>query len=63
MKKYFAVTIFFTSLLFNAQKGHCYDLDKVLKVEPTPLYEKHLNASKKFNIKILKDSKTVKKIP
>lgn len=61
MKKYFAVTIFFTSLLFNAQKGHCYDLDKVLKVEPTPLYEKHLNASRKFNIKILKDAKTVKK--
>ena len=62
MKKYFAVvTIFFTSLLFNAQKGNCYDLDKVLKVEPTPLYEKHLNASKKFNIKILRDAKTVKK--
>ena len=62
MKKYFAVvTIFFTSLLFNAQKGNCYDLDKVLKLKPTPLYEKHLNASKKFNIKILRDAKTVKK--
>lgn len=62
MKKYFAVfTIFFTSLLSNAQKGNCYDLDQVLKVEPAPLYEKHLNASKKFNIKILRDAKTVKK--
>ena len=62
MKKYLAaVTIFFTGFLLYAQKGNCYDLDKILKVEPTPLYEKHLNASKKFNIKILKDAKTVNK--
>ena len=42
-----------------AQKGKCYDLDEILKVEPTPLYEKHLAASKKFSLKILKDGKSV----
>ncbi|WP_374329533.1 DUF5715 family protein [Soonwooa sp.] len=39
----------------------CYDLKKVLEVEATPLYQPHLDASKKFNIKLLKDSKDVTK--
>lgn len=37
----------------------CYDLTGVLKVEPTFLYKPHLDASKSFGIKLLKDSKTV----
>ncbi|ASK30474.1 hypothetical protein CEY12_10295 [Chryseobacterium sp. T16E-39] len=39
----------------------CYDLTKVLKVEPTPLYKPHIDASKSFGIKLLKDSKTIQK--
>lgn len=39
----------------------CYDLTEVLKVEPTALYKPHLDASKSFGVKILKDSKTVQK--
>lgn len=39
----------------------CYDLTTVLKVEPTPLYKSHLDASKGFGIQLLKDSKTVQK--
>lgn len=51
--------IFFGFSTLYSQTRKCYDLDKILKVEPTPLYEKHLNASKKFNIKLLKDSKSI----
>jgi hypothetical protein len=39
----------------------CYDLTEVLKVEPTPLYKPHLDASKSFNVKILKGTSTVQK--
>ncbi|WP_051289262.1 DUF5715 family protein [Chryseobacterium daeguense] len=39
----------------------CYDLTEVLKVEPTALYKPHLDASRSFGVKILKDSKTVQK--
>ncbi|WP_449389357.1 DUF5715 family protein [Chryseobacterium lineare] len=39
----------------------CYDLTEVLKVEPTMLYKPHLDASKSFGIKLLKDSKTMQK--
>ncbi|UOV00049.1 DUF5715 family protein [Chryseobacterium daecheongense] len=39
----------------------CYDLTEVLKVEPTPLYKPHLDASKSFGIKLLRDSKTIQK--
>lgn len=39
----------------------CYDLTEVLKVEPTPLYKPHLDASKSFNVKILKTTSTVQK--
>lgn len=37
----------------------CYDLTTVLKVEATPLYKPHLDASKSFGVHLLKDSKTV----
>lgn len=39
----------------------CYDLKEVLKVEPTSLYKPHLDASKSFGVKLLRDSKTVQK--
>lgn len=35
----------------------CYDLQEILKVEATPLYKPHLDASKSFGIKLLKDDK------
>jgi len=54
-----AFITFLFPVLFSAQKGSCYDLEEVLKVEPTPLYANHLTASKKFNIKILKNSSSV----
>lgn len=62
MKKASAIflLIFGAASVFS-QSGKCYDLDKILKVQPTPLYEKHLNASKKFNVKLLKDTKSVSK--
>ncbi|WP_419870021.1 DUF5715 family protein [Chryseobacterium sp. CT-SW4] len=39
----------------------CYDLTEIAKVEPTILYKPHLDASKSFGIKILKDTKTVQR--
>ena len=39
----------------------CYDLSVVMKVEPTPLYKPHLDASKSFGIKLLQDAKAVQK--
>ncbi|MEN4759177.1 MULTISPECIES: DUF5715 family protein [unclassified Chryseobacterium] len=39
----------------------CYDLHEVLKVQATPLYQPHLNASKSFGVQLLKDSKAVQK--
>ncbi|WP_172280218.1 DUF5715 family protein [Chryseobacterium sp. LAM-KRS1] len=41
--------------------GICYDLAEVLKVEPTPLYKPHLDASRSFGVKLLTNSKTVQK--
>lgn len=39
----------------------CYDLTEVLKVEPTALYKPHLDASKSFNVNILKNTAQVQK--
>ncbi|RZJ48052.1 MAG: hypothetical protein EOO19_08190 [Chryseobacterium sp.] len=39
----------------------CYDLTEVLKVEPTILYKPHLDASKSFNVNILKNTSQVQK--
>jgi hypothetical protein len=39
----------------------CYDLTEVLKVEPTVLYKPHLDASRSFNVNILKNTSQVQK--
>ncbi|KUY19681.1 hypothetical protein BAZ12_04695 [Elizabethkingia miricola] len=44
-----------------SQSARCYDLSTVLKVEPTPIYKQHLDASAKFNINILENSKSINK--
>lgn len=44
---------------FKSQK--CYDLNAVLKVEPTELYKPHLLAAQNFGINILENTKTVDK--
>lgn len=61
MKRFFAVFGIFLNVFVFGQKSQCFDLAEILKVQPTPLYQKHLDASKKFNIKLLKDAKTVSK--
>lgn len=53
-----------TLFLSQAKKKEslpCYDLNEILKVEPTMLYKPHLDASKGFNIKILKNTSAVQK--
>jgi hypothetical protein len=66
MKKY--VGAFFLSFIFCFYQAQsvkktlpCYDLSEVMKVEPTPLYKPHLDASKSFGVKLLESSKTVQK--
>jgi len=66
MKKFLCVA--FVSVIqgtYSAQVAKktlpCYDLTEVLRVEPTLLYKPHLDASKSFEVKLLKDSKTVLK--
>lgn len=66
MRKFFCVALvpFMYSFYYSqaAKKAlPCYDLASVLKVEPTALYKPHLDASKSFGVKLLKDSKTVQK--
>ncbi|MEC3876667.1 DUF5715 family protein [Chryseobacterium salviniae] len=65
MKKFLCISFAFfiqgTYYSQAAKKILCYDLKEILKVEPTLLYKPHLDASKSFGIKILKDSKTVQK--
>ena len=66
MKKFLFVifvTFIYTSHYSQMAKKTlpCYDLKEVLKVEPTALYKPHLDASKSFGVKLLKDSKTVQK--
>lgn len=39
----------------------CYDLSQIMKVEPTFLYKPHLDASKSFNVNILKNTSQVQK--
>lgn len=64
MKYTFILISLFFSTSYFAQKtssAKCYDLDKILKVKSTPLYQSHLDASKNFNIKNLKNSEQIKK--
>lgn len=55
------------SMFFNAQsskkntKVTCYDLDSVLKIEPSPLYKPHITASKSFTVGLLKTDKIFQK--
>ena len=61
---FFVVFLCFLSQCFGQEKEEnllCYDLDEILKVEPTALYKQHIDASKSFNIKILKTTSTVQK--
>jgi len=70
MKK--LLTVVFVSFIFNVHYTQsskknvkkalpCYDLNEVLKVRATPLYQPHLDASKSFGVQLLKDSKSVNK--
>lgn len=61
MKRKLLILFLFSSTFFFSQKKStsCYDLKTVLNVEATPLYQQHLDASKKFKINLLKDSKDV----
>lgn len=59
MKLSLILFLFFSVSAVSAQSGNCNDYEQILKAKPTPLYEKHLKASQKFNIKILKNTQTV----
>ncbi|CAD7810611.1 hypothetical protein CHRY9390_02208 [Chryseobacterium aquaeductus] len=65
MRKLLCILLFFFYNYFYSQVSKksvpCYDLTEVLKVEPTPLYKPHLDASKRFNINILKNTSQVQK--
>ncbi|WP_299180425.1 DUF5715 family protein [uncultured Chryseobacterium sp.] len=66
MRKFLCViSLFFIFKLCYSQAAKktlpCYDLTEILKVQPTFLYKPHLDASKSFGIKLLKDSKSVQK--
>ncbi|VXB54213.1 DUF5715 family protein [Chryseobacterium sp. 8AT] len=65
MRKYLFIIPLFFHHTFSSQQSKkmlpCYDLTEVLKVEPTPLYKPHLDASKSFNVKLLKTTSTVQK--
>lgn len=58
------IPLFFHQFILGqkpAKSLPCYDLTEILKVKPTPLYKPHLDASKSFNVKILKTTNTVQK--
>jgi hypothetical protein len=59
--KEFLLTFFLVFSFQHSRAQKCYDLNEMMKIKPHPLYEKHLNASKKFNIKVLKDTKSISK--
>ncbi|MFY1047013.1 DUF5715 family protein [Chryseobacterium sp. GP-SGM7] len=65
MKKYLFIIPIVFSHSFYSQKSikslPCYDLTEVLKVEPTALYKPHLDASRSFNVNILKNTSQVQK--
>ena len=57
--KYLSLIMVLCFSYFKSQK--CYDLNAVLKVEPTELYKPHLLAAQNFGINILENTKTVDK--
>lgn len=56
-----ALLFFHLPSFLSAQKSSCYDWDEVMKVKPTVLYEKHLLASKKMKLSVLKNDASIKK--
>ncbi len=56
-----SLSVFSHSQKKKTESAPCYDLNEILKVEPTLLYKPHLDASKGFNVKILKNTMTVQK--
>lgn len=65
MKKFLCLIPLFFYQFYISQAAKntlpCYDLSEVLKVEPTPLYKMHLDASKGFGLKLLEKTSTVQK--
>ena len=65
MKKFlYIISLTFYHLVYSQASKKtlpCYDLTEVLKVEPTILYKPHLDASKSFNVNILKNTSQVQK--
>ena len=64
MKKLlFSIVLLLFSFSYGQTKKNapCYDLTTVLKVEATPLYQPHLDASRSFKIKLLEDEAAFQK--
>jgi len=63
-KLLYIILFFFYQIFYSQASGKslpCYDLTEVLKVTPTALYKPHLDASKRFGVKLLENPKTVTK--
>lgn len=60
---YISLLLFYQILFcqISQKKTSCYDFSEVLKVEPTSLYKPHLDASRSFNVNILKNTSQVQK--
>lgn len=65
MRKFlYIILLAFHQLIYSQESKKslpCYDLSQILKVEPTILYKPHLDASRSFNINILKNISQVQK--
>ncbi len=65
MRKFLYIILLVFYQFVNSQTSTkilpCYDLSNILKVEPTLLYKPHLDASKSFNVNILKNTSQVQK--
>ncbi|MXS70002.1 DUF5715 family protein [Chryseobacterium binzhouense] len=65
MKKLLYFFLFLLGHVFYSQSSQkispCYDLKEVLKVQPTFLYQPHLDASRSFNVKILETTAHVQR--
>lgn len=57
--RFLSLILLLSFTFIKSQK--CYDLDEVLKVEPTELYKPHLLAAQNFGINILENEKSVDK--
>ena len=59
MKKFSGIFLLLFAVLGYAQKCSCPSVKELTSVKISPIYEKHISASKKFNIKLLTDGKTL----